>query len=472
MNEDTTLLHRYAHEGDESAFSELVGRHVNLVWGAAQRITRDHDLARDVAQTVFCDLARKARSLPSATIIPGWLYRSASLAALKILRTNARRSERERLAMIDTPPSDDAETRAANALLPYVDEALATLPEADRDAVLLRYFGGKNYAQIGATAGISDDAAQKRVSRALEKLRAQFLQRGIDVSQGAIAAGLAIASAQAAPVGMATLLSTAAMSSAATATITTILASMKTPLILVSAAVATTAAISIATIQHNQVRALREENAALQQNQASPPMDTTIAPNAVSDDEQLELARLRSEVATLRKTLKSQSADLAALKSPRTAGKPVPDALGGGEANDTHTPQEAASRDIAVNALKLLGLAARIAASDNHDQLPTTFDQLRKSLELTPGGKFSGGVGLDSFEFFPQPRAIMETEPQLILFREKAPRHLVSGLWERCYTLVDGSVQTVTNSTADFSQTEIEQNGTARPLIPAPTAGQ
>ena len=471
MNEDTTLLHRYAHEGDEAAFSELVGRHVNLVWGAAQRITRDHDLARDVAQTVFCDLARKARSLPSATIIPGWLYRSASLAALKTLRTNARRSERERLAMIDTSPSDDAETRAANALLPYVDEALAKLPEADRDAVLLRYFGGKNYAQIGATAGISDDAAQKRVSRALEKLRAQFLQRGIDVSQGAIAAGLAIASAQAAPVGMATLLSTAAMSSAATATVT-IFASMKTSLILASAAVATTAAISIATIQHNQVRALRQENAALQQNQPVPISESTPAQEGISGNERLELARLRSEVATLRKSVKSQANDLAALKNARPSRAPLPQGSAGDDGDEAYTPMEKAIRSNYINAAKNLGLGARLFAVDNHDRLPTTFEEVAKGLGMQVDGKFPGHLGFENFEFFPQPRAIAETEPQLIVFREKLPRHLESGLWERCYTLVDGSVQVRANSTADFSQTEIEQTGTAKPPIPAPTAGQ
>src|SRR5439155_11060838 len=95
--EDGELLRKYAREGAEEAFRELVARHLDLVWGTARRITGDGDLARDVAQSVFIDLARKACFI-SGPLAP-WLYKASVLAARKLIRTNLRRAERERLAM-------------------------------------------------------------------------------------------------------------------------------------------------------------------------------------------------------------------------------------------------------------------------------------------------------------------------------------------------------------------------------------
>ena len=68
---DQELLRRYAEHGAEEAFTAIVHRHLNLVWAAARRTTGNADLARDVAQTVFTDLARKAKSLPRETVLAG-----------------------------------------------------------------------------------------------------------------------------------------------------------------------------------------------------------------------------------------------------------------------------------------------------------------------------------------------------------------------------------------------------------------
>jgi DNA-directed RNA polymerase specialized sigma24 family protein len=141
MNDDAELLQRYAATGAEGAFAELVRRHFDLTWAAARRITGDAELARDVAQTVFSDLARKARRLPRGTVLPGWLHRAACLAAWNVNRGNRRRAERERQAMeLDTlHASPDPAPPDAARLLPQLDEALATLGHADRDAVVLRF---------------------------------------------------------------------------------------------------------------------------------------------------------------------------------------------------------------------------------------------------------------------------------------------------------------------------------------------
>jgi len=91
---DRELLIRYVQSTDEDAFAELVQRHCSLVWATAHRVNGDAEAARDVAQTVFCLLARKAKRLPSGTVLAGWLHRTAWLEALKQVRDRNRRAER------------------------------------------------------------------------------------------------------------------------------------------------------------------------------------------------------------------------------------------------------------------------------------------------------------------------------------------------------------------------------------------
>lgn len=105
--------------------------------------------------------------------------------------------------------------------------------------------------------------------------------------------------------------------------------------------------------------------------------------------------------------------------------------------------------------------AARIFSVDNQYRLPTSFDEFRAEIPLAADGTLPGGIGLDQFEFFPHDRAISEAEANLIFFREKAARQLPDGTWERNYCLLDGSVQTLKNSTGDFSAFEAERKGTA-----------
>src|SRR6185436_11376242 len=174
--EDAELLRKYVRENREDAFRELVTRHLDLVWATAQRITGDGDLARDVAQTVFIDLARKARFI-SGPLAP-WLYKASVLAARKLMRTNLRRTERERLAMETHIAESNGSATEQEELMPLLDKALADLPDNDRNAVVLRFFARKSLSEVGRSLKISDDAAQKRVSRALEQLRKFFATRG------------------------------------------------------------------------------------------------------------------------------------------------------------------------------------------------------------------------------------------------------------------------------------------------------
>src|SRR5258705_7609845 len=174
---DVQLLREYAEDGNEGAFRELVVRHTDLVYSAALRQVASPDLARDVAQSVFTDLARKARSLAQSDngrdSLVGWLYRGTRFAALNQLREERRRHARERQIMEQfEQPSGTANDW--DRIRPTLDEVLAELSDEDREAVLMRFFQDRDFRAIGASLGISDDAAQKRVSRALEKLRAEF----------------------------------------------------------------------------------------------------------------------------------------------------------------------------------------------------------------------------------------------------------------------------------------------------------
>ena len=87
---------------------------------------------------------------------------------------------------------------------PVLDEAMADLSDEDREALLLRFFRNHDFRAIGLSLGVSDDAAQKRVSRALERLRAEFDRRGVTTTAVALSTALGAHAVTVAPVGLAT----------------------------------------------------------------------------------------------------------------------------------------------------------------------------------------------------------------------------------------------------------------------------
>src|SRR5688572_32786246 len=96
MDTDNRLLERYTEEGSESAFRELVDRHINLVHSAAVRESRgDRSLAEDITQAVFTELARRAPSLIRHPAIAGWLYTCVRRTTANIRRAEERRHRRE-----------------------------------------------------------------------------------------------------------------------------------------------------------------------------------------------------------------------------------------------------------------------------------------------------------------------------------------------------------------------------------------
>lgn len=203
MNDDLELAREYANHHSEPAFEKLVLRHIGLVHSAALRQVRDPSLAEEITQTVFMILARKAGSLGPKTVLAGWLYRTTRYVSAAALKMRYRRERREQAAQMQTTTQQTQADPVWEELAPLLDEAMAKLREHDRDAIVLRYFQNKSLQDVGAALGVNEYAAQKRVGRAVEKLRAIFYKHGITSTAGAIGEVISVNSIQTVPAALA-----------------------------------------------------------------------------------------------------------------------------------------------------------------------------------------------------------------------------------------------------------------------------
>jgi len=198
--DDIELLREYVSRHSEAAFTTLIGKHLGLIYSAALRRVRDPNLAEEVAQTVCIALARKAHTLSHRSNLSGWLYQATRFAASQALRSQFNRQRRENeAAQMQMNCNDDS---AWESLAPVLDQAMDDLREKDREAVLLRFFENKSLEKVGAALGISEQAAKKRVARAVEKLRSCLSRRGPLLSAAAIGSLLSANAIQAAPAGL------------------------------------------------------------------------------------------------------------------------------------------------------------------------------------------------------------------------------------------------------------------------------
>jgi RNA polymerase sigma factor (sigma-70 family) len=340
MKSDLELLRDYAQNKSEESFAELVRRHVNLVYSAALRQVRSPQLAEEVTQSVFTDLARNAGKLSNATggspVLTAWLYQVAHRTAIDVVRRESRRQLREQIA---------SEMNAMNATAsdwthvePFLDEAMHALDETDRAAVLLRYFENKSLREVGQTLGTSDDAAQKRVSRAVERLREFFSKRNVTVGAGGLAVLISANAVQAAPVGLAVTISSAAalagttLATTTTATTTKIIAMTTLQKTVITAMLA--AAVGTGIYEARQASRLRDENQSLRQQTAQLQTDNEGLSNRVaqasrspslSSERLRELLKLRGEVGVLRRQQHEleQATGAAQSKTPGPASQPA-----------------------------------------------------------------------------------------------------------------------------------------------------
>jgi len=171
--DDRQLLRQYVRGSSEEAFAVLVHRHINKVYSVALRQVRDPHQAQEITKAVFVVLARKARALLKHTSLSGWLFETARLTSITLLRSEIRRSRRQQEAQMQTS-LNPSEADAWKQIAPMLDSAIADLGAKDREAIVLRFFDGKSMKEVGLALDASEEAAKKRVNRALEKLRLFF----------------------------------------------------------------------------------------------------------------------------------------------------------------------------------------------------------------------------------------------------------------------------------------------------------
>jgi RNA polymerase sigma factor (sigma-70 family) len=450
---DAQLLREYVAQKSESAFGEVVHRHASMVYSAALRQVESADWAEEIAQRVFVDLAHKARSLAVQVrengSVAAWLYRATRYATLNLLREERRRQSRERQLMKDFHPSSES-SPDWNSVAPFLDEAMSALNEQEREALLLRFFKDQDFRTVGTALGVSDDTAQKRIARSLEKLRALLARRGVTTTSTALSAALATNAVQAAPAGLASAWIGASLANATaeTGTTSTLMKIMSMTKFQTGLSAIIVGGLALtATLQHQAGRKARDENQALQQQIASLAADNQSLSNrlqqagsapTLADDRFRELLRLRGEVGVLRQ------ATNAAAKM-REANDPLQARAQTAEESLRFEASEAGT----INAAKLIGTAVRVWANNNNHVYPTNFASMSNEL----AGVLPKDFPLDAFEMM-NVGAASDNWPRAVFAREQVPQPVPQGGWERVYLLCDGSVQAARASDGNFDNWE------------------
>jgi RNA polymerase sigma factor (sigma-70 family) len=325
MTDNQTLLAQYAREGSEQAFQELVSHYLDLVYSTARRLVGgDTHLAEDVTQMVFTDFAREARNLPADVMLGGWLHRHTYFVASKTVRGERRRQSRER-QVVEMHSTEDHSAENLAQVAPLLDEAINQLDPDDRAAILLRYFERQDLRSVGRAIGASENAAQKRVARALEELRVLLQRRGIALSAAGLASVLGAHAVSAAPAGLLLSVSQAALAAAATtaaasggSTLTTIKIITMTKLQYALIGAVLVAAVGTPFVIHNQLKSSAETEAIRQQlSQAT--AETSRLSNLLAQAEQATQTARESELAAVSQARQALNSSATSAVPPKAA---------------------------------------------------------------------------------------------------------------------------------------------------------
>jgi RNA polymerase sigma factor (sigma-70 family) len=466
MTDSRTLLAEYVKDGSEPAFRELVRRYLDLVYSAAARLVQDErHLAEDVAQTVFADLARLARSLPRDVMLGGWLHRHTCFVSATLLRGERRRRARERQAVEMNAIANQPEPNLA-LIAPVLDEAINQLGTADRKAILLRFFEQRDFCSVGEALGSNEDAARMRVNRALEKLHSLLKRRGVTLSAAALGTMLAGQVVSAAPAGLAagisnSVLAGSAAGSGLTLTSLKLMIMAKLKIGIVSAVVVASVVTPL-VLQHQARSRLHEQQDSLRQQQSqltalteeNQRLSNLAASSSLSSNQPEELQRLRAEAGALQR----QTSTVAKLREENRR-------LQAAVARPS-TPLEAREEAIArMDFSKHWMLAFIMYAEKNQDQFPTDFGQAKDF--LPEQAKAETNMTTDQFEIVYQGKWRDVKKPgETIVLREKQGRQMPYGNWTRAYGFADGHSEIHSAADGNFEPWERE-----RILTPA-AAGQ
>ena len=320
---DQQLLRDYVQHRSEAAFAELARRHVDFVYSAALRLVGNAQSAEDVTQGVFLSLAQDAARLAEHPVLSGWLHCTARNLAANHIRAHIRRTAREQEAAVMNELLAGGSNALWESLAPHLDAALGELAAADRDALLLRYFERKSAREMAQILETSEEAAQKRVSRAVERLREFFSKRGIAFGAAGLVVAISANAVQAAPAGLAAAISASAFLTGAAVQTSTAITTTKVILMttaqktLLGLAMAIALAAPVVTHFHAESRLRAQETALMrgaEQLSRLRSMDLgspspVASPNAsAAQTEQLhEVLKLRGEIAGLQSEIQELS---------------------------------------------------------------------------------------------------------------------------------------------------------------------
>ena len=177
--QDLLILREYASTRNPALFSELAARYTNSVFATCLRITSNAHDAEDLTQDCFFELARQAHSIKSS--VGGWLHRMATNRALNALRSRQRRHGHEKGAggVHETPKSDGA---SWSDVAPILDEAIDSLPDELREAIVQHYLEGQSQSEIANRLNLNQSTMSRRVKQGLELLRQRLKSRGLTLS--------------------------------------------------------------------------------------------------------------------------------------------------------------------------------------------------------------------------------------------------------------------------------------------------
>jgi len=463
MNEDADLLEQFAATRSETAFAELVRRHVDLVHSAALRqFGGDAARAEDVTQAVFIELSRQAARLARHPLLTGWLCTTTYHLASRAARAEQRRAGREKSFHMhqsaDSPASPEPALEAAiwHDLQPVLDAALQELSDRDREAILLRFFRHASLAQVGAAIGASENAARMRVDRALDKLRAVLEKRGIRCASSVLGAALAANAVTLAPAGLAAALTGPAVAAGLAgaggaigvaglglAPLLGFMTSAKIKIGLAGLAAAAAGAGYLITTQQARLgdaeaalRASQARIAALRAEPSPPPAPLAATADAASfRSQQSELLKLRDEVTRLRAENKAMLA-AAAARPDKPSSSPTPE------------QQAELNRTLGLAKLNFAGTwaAAFYQYAEAHDGLfPKSFAEAAEFLpELTAeASQLISLTGPPDYEILFQGKlADLANPATAIVMREKEPfNHQPDGSAQRTYLFADGHAE-------------------------------
>lgn len=403
---DQQLLRDYASRQSESAFAELVRRHVDHVYSAALRMVCDAHLAQDITQGAFVALAQNARQLADRPVLSGWLHLTARNLAANTVRSEVRRRTREQESVAMNQLLANESDAVWETVAPHLDAALGELNETERDAVMLRYFERKSASEIAGILGTSEDAAQKRVSRAVEHLREGFSKRRLTIGAGGLIALISANAVQSAPVGLAATISSAAF--AGTAIKSTIIASKTIAMMtvqksLITAAMAVLAGTAIYAAHQNSK--LRAQIQTIQQDQA-PLAEKVQQLQQAYEDATNQLAGFSKDNAQL----ESNNSELLALRG------------------EVARLKSTAITAIPTGRKKTITVAAPWKAWNNHQQIGSFFAVAGTATETVAVGidgriatrnNSTGVWNIQTFKGDPDFRAIIYADNQYVVVREK-----------------------------------------------------